>query len=243
MLILSRQLVQYLLQYFHSYSKMNSSELFLTEDGSHSIYSEKYKVPYHSRHGAIIETETVFIQAGLKPKLSKDSIGVLDIGFGTGLNALMTIQNTNISSCKIYYEAIEAYPLSKEVIQQFNYTEQLNVAPDTFLQLHSLDWEISHSISDTFNFKKQKNTFEDFKTSQSFDVIYFDAFAPSAQPSLWETGLLSKMYSLLNQDGVLVTYCAQGQFKRNLKAVGFTIEPLPGPPGKREMTRARKVEL
>ncbi len=220
---------------------MTPSELFLTEDGSHSIYSNIYKVPYHSRHGAIVETNTVFIDAGLKPKMSQDIIGILDIGFGTGLNALMTLLHLQDSETQIYYEAIEAHPISIEVAKQFNYSTQLSIDQSIFLQLHELDWDIKHKLNDTFDFKKQLNTFENFKTDHKFDIIYFDAFAPSVQPDLWETGLLSKMYDLLNSDGVLATYCAQGQFKRNLKAVGFSIEPLPGPPGKREMTRARKI--
>lgn len=220
---------------------MHSSELFLTEDGSHSIISSKYKVPYHSRHGAIIETNHVFIEAGLKPKLNRNALSVLEIGFGTGLNAFITFLESNKNSTRIYYEAIEAYPVQMEVATEFNYAELLDTNPESFLQLHSAEWNLEHTLTDKFTFKKQLNTFEDFTSPSSFDVIYFDAFAPSAQPNLWETGLLSKMYSLLDTDGVLVTYCAQGQFKRNLKAVGFTIEPLPGPPGKREMTRARKA--
>jgi tRNA U34 5-methylaminomethyl-2-thiouridine-forming methyltransferase MnmC len=219
---------------------MHSSELFFTEDGSHSIFSTKYKVPYHSRHGAIIETKHVFIEAGLKPMLQKKALGVLDIGFGTGLNAFMSLLESNKNSSSIYYEAIEAYPLQKEVVNQFNYAQELHAKQETFIQLHTTEWNKEHSLTDKFTFKKQLNTFEEFTSSNYFDVIYYDAFAPSAQPTLWETGLLAKMYSLLNPNGVLVTYCAQGQFKRNLKAVGFSIEPLPGPPGKREMTRARK---
>lgn len=221
---------------------MFSTELFLTEDGSHSIFSAKYKVPYHSRHGAIIETNHVFIEAGLKTKFdSNTAIGILDIGFGTGLNAFMTLIESDNRSTEIYYEAIEAFPVAENVAREFNYALQLNTKPEDFLQLHKLAWNETHILSDQFTFKKQLNTFEDFETSHLFDVIYFDAFAPSAQPTLWETGLLSKMYAYLKPDGILVTYCAQGQFKRNLKAVGFNIEPLPGPPGKREMTRARKV--
>ncbi len=220
---------------------MNSTELFLTEDGSHSIYSSRYKVPYHSRHGAIIETNHVFIEAGLQPKLNNSAISILDIGFGTGLNTFMTILEAQKVDSLFYYEAIEAFPVDSSVVNEFNYAEQLNAPREDFLHLHQLSWDEDHAISDTFTFKKQLNTFEDFSTSHLFDVIYFDAFAPSAQPTLWETGLLSKMYSLLKSNGVLTTYCAQGQFKRNLKAVGFSIEPLPGPPGKREMTRARKA--
>ena len=219
---------------------MHSSELFLTEDGSHSIFSAKYKVPYHSRHGAIIETNHVFIEAGLKPKLTKKTLKVLDIGFGTGLNAFMTLLESYKNSTHIYYEGIEAFPVEQEVAAKFNYAQLLNAEQESFLQLHTAEWDKEQILTDRFTFKKQLNSFEEFSSPHFFDVVYFDAFAPAAQPTLWETGLLSKMYFMLNPDGTLVTYCAQGQFKRNLKAVGFSIEPLPGPPGKREMTRARK---
>lgn len=220
---------------------MNSEELFLTEDGSHSIYSKQHKVSYHSRHGAICETEHVFIEAGLRGKITQASINILDIGFGTGLNAFMTLLEAKKSSSTFYYEAIEAYPITLEVANKFNYPSLLKAESKEFTHLHQTEWDEAHTLFSNFTFLKQLAKFENFKSNHSFDIIYFDAFAPNAQANLWETGLLSKMYALLNPDGVLVTYCAQGQFKRNLKAVGFSVEALPGPPGKREMTRARKA--
>ena len=216
------------------------NELFTTSDGSHSLLSADFSVPYHSRHGAIGETQHVFIDAGLKSKKDFDHVSILDIGFGTGLNAFMSFLYGSTINNSIYYEAIEAYPVDLSTVRALNYAERLNSDNSPFLQMHELDWDIKHSLNDKFIFQKKHSKFQNFTSSHQFDVIYYDAFAPTAQPELWEPGILSKMYTLLNDDGVLVTYCAQGQFKRNLKAVGFTIEPLPGPVGKREMTRARK---
>ena len=220
---------------------MKPHGLFLTEDGSHSIYSNKFEVAYHSKHGAIGETQHVFIDAGLRAKINQQAVSILDIGFGTGLNAFMTFLDSKNSSTNFYYEAIEAYPISEDMATNLNYAHKLDATSEEFMQLHTTAWNQVHHLRYNFTFLKQLAKFEEFQSKHLFDVIYFDAFAPNAQSSLWEENLLAKMYSLLHPDGVLVTYCAQGQFKRNLKAVGFHIEPLPGPPGKREMTRARKV--
>jgi len=217
-----------------------ANELFITSDGSHSLLSEKFQVPYHSRHGAIGETQHVFIDAGFKTKLKQSTISILDIGLGTGLNALMTLVENEKTESMVYYEAIEAYPITLEIAEEINYPQLLSTDKTTYMQLHKLEWNQEHKINPNFTFHKKHNSFEDFQTKHTFDVIYYDAFAPNAQPTLWDEEILNKMYGILNSDGVLVTYCAQGQFKRNLKAVGFSIEALPGPEGKREMTRARK---
>lgn len=219
---------------------MKTNELFTTSDGSHSLLSAVFDVPYHSRHGALSETQHVFIDAGLKSKQCYNQVSILEIGFGTGLNAYMSFLEGKSLDLSIYYETIEAYPVEMDIVHNLNFAEQLNAQKSQFLKLHELNWNYEHAFERKFTFQKKLTTFQDFTTSHSFDVIYFDAFAPNAQPKLWETGFLSKMYTLLNEDGVLVTYCAQGQFKRNLKAIGFSIEALPGPIGKREMTRARK---
>ncbi len=219
---------------------MKTNELFTTSDGSHSLLSADFDVSYHSRHGAIGETQHVFIDAGLKSKQDIKDISILDIGFGTGLNAFMSFLEGSSMNSSLYYESIEAYPINIDTANTLNYAHQLGSDNSIFLKMHKLEWDKVHTLSEKFLFQKKQTKFQDFTTSHSFDVIYYDAFAPSAQPELWETGILSKMYSLLNPNGVLVTYCAQGQFKRNLKAVGFSIEALPGPVGKREMTRARK---
>jgi tRNA U34 5-methylaminomethyl-2-thiouridine-forming methyltransferase MnmC len=213
-----------------------------TEDGSNSIQSAKFEATYHSIHGAIQETQTVFIDAALnyKAEIQKE-LSILEIGLGTGLNAFMTYLEAKKSDLQIQYTGIEAYPIALEVAQQLNYVELLQVPEEQaqFLKLHESPNEWIN-LSPRFQFYKQIGRFEDLKEQEQFDIIYYDAFAPSVQPELWEIDLLEKMYQALKPNGVLTTYCAKGVFKRNLKQVGFKVEGIPGPIGKREMTRALK---
>ncbi|MEM7102596.1 MAG: tRNA (5-methylaminomethyl-2-thiouridine)(34)-methyltransferase MnmD [Bacteroidota bacterium] len=223
---------------------MKSLNRITTADGSHSILSDKFGVSYHSIHGALQETQHVFINAGLKLKaLTSPSVSILDIGFGTGLNAFATILEARRRNLTVYYHAVEAFPLEFSVISGLNYPALLGGEEETnlFESLHTSEWGAPLMLSDTFTLFKDLSLFQELEVNKSFDLIYYDAFAPSAQPELWEEPILSKMYELLGPDGVLVTYCAKGVFKRTLKAVGFTVEALPGPPGKREMTRAIKL--
>lgn len=219
-----------------------SNKIITTSDGSHSILSEKFGVAYHSIHGAIQETQHVFIDAGLDYQASKkDELSILEIGWGTGLNSYMTLLEADKKKLPIQYTTIEAYPISIEQAQTLNYAENLQQENQkSFLQLHESDWEEKHLISPYFNFIKYFMLFEKIDFINQFDIIYFDAFAPNAQAEFWEVDFLSKMYQSLRQDGILVTYCAKGSFKRALKAVGFTVESIPGPPRKREMVRAIK---
>ena len=219
------------------------NSLFETEDGSHSLFSEQYGVSYHSKYGAIQETQHVFINAALRFKaVIQKEISILEIGFGTGLNAYMTLLEATKRDLAIQYTAIEAYPISMEQATALNYSTLLNdeVSPAQFLQMHSSDWAKPLTITEQFQFIKQQIKFEAIDFENQFDIIYFDAFAPNSQPELWEAAVLGIMYKALKKDGVLVTYCAKGVVKRTLKAVGFQIEALKGPPGKREMTRAIK---
>lgn len=218
--------------------------LFITGDGSHSIYSEKFGVPYHSIHGAIQETQHVFIDAGLKHKLNeqKDKIKILEIGLGTGLNAFMTLLYANKHEIKIDYTALEAYPINAEEASQLNFPKLLNTTHASSLNLlHDCKWDQEVQINPHFLFKKIKTKFEDYAYPQVFDLIYFDAFAPNSQPELWNESFLENIYRTLLPKGTLTSYCAKGSFKRALKAVGFQIESIPGPPRKREMTRATKI--
>ena len=216
--------------------------LFTTEDGSHSLYSEKYGVSYHSKYGAITETQVVFIDAALNFKAKQSSnLSVLEIGMGTGLNVLMSFIEVEKSKLTLQYTAIEGFPVSNEQLSELNFCKALgNNFQDTLDKIDSLDWNKRHDLSPTFRFEKQLKLFEEINFNNEFDIVYFDAFAPTSQPELWEESFLEKMYLALKPNGVLTTYCAKGVVKRTLKKIGFEIEALPGPPGKREMTRALK---
>lgn len=218
-------------------------EIMLTSDGSHTILSSRYGVAYHSRFGAIQESMHVFIQAGLRYKAAlSPRIAVLEMGFGAGLNALLTLVESQRKNLEIDYSTVEAFPISLEQAGQLNFTSVLEM-PEleaAFQSMHQMDWGLRTSLSQGFHFTKWRETFEAYQPQRLFDVIYFDAFAPGTQPELWELPLLEKMYKALAPGGVLTTYCAKGSVKRNLRTLGFSLESLEGPPGKREMTRAHK---
>lgn len=223
-----------------------SNSLITTEDGSHSLISDKFGVGYHSKHGAIQETQHVFINAALRFKAAiQKELSILDMGFGTGLNAYMTFLEATMRKFNVHYTAIEAYPISSEEAATLNYSTVLNIEEfkEDFLKMHRHEWSQEISLSDYFHFIKHKMRFEALEYEDQFDIIYFDAFAPAAQPELWEEDMLKSMYKALKKNGVFVTYCAKGTVKRGMKAVGFQVETLPGPPGKREMTRGLKINI
>ncbi|MEM9887520.1 MAG: tRNA (5-methylaminomethyl-2-thiouridine)(34)-methyltransferase MnmD [Bacteroidota bacterium] len=223
---------------------MEDSRIFETQDGSHSIFSKQFGVSYHSKYGAVQETQHVFIDAALRFKaVLQRNISILEVGFGTGLNALMTYLEARKRNLNIHYTTYEAFPITQQEVGTLNYREILSVEEEDtgiFDQLHTLDWELPHTINENFNFRKHLQTFDHISYDAVFDIIYFDAFAPNAQSELWELPMMKKMYAALKENGILVTYCAKGAVKRNMKEAGFTIERLKGPPGKREMTRAVK---
>lgn len=216
-----------------------------TKDGSNTLHSKEYDVTYHSIHGAIQESNHVFINAGLRYKAVLDTdINILEIGMGTGLNALLTFKEARKRGLKIDYYTVERYPIDNQTISQLSYLEEISAKEDEkvfFKTLHNSRWKENNRFNDWFSFYKESDKIEDFTTEKRFDVIYFDAFAPSAQPELWTDAVFSKMYEYLKPNGVLVTYCAQGAFKRTLKSIGYEVEKLKGPPGKREMTRGLKL--
>ena len=228
---------------FFRYIEHNAMPIIRTSDGSHTVLSEQYGVTYHSRHGAVTESAHIFINAGLRYKAAvQREIAILETGFGTGLNGFMTWLEADRRNLNVHYTALELFPVSMEYLVQFDYSTALNVSerqPD-FVMLHETAWEQAVALNENFTLEKRRETIEFFRRPDSFDLIYFDAFAPQAQPELWTVEVLANMYESLRPDGVLVTYCAQGAFKRNLKKVGFTVERLQGPPGKREMTRGNK---
>lgn len=212
-----------------------------TADGSKTIFVEALDEHYHSIHGALAESRHVFIEAGLDAIENKNT-AILEIGFGTGLNAITTLERNQTLNKKINYTGVEAYPVTLPDIEKLNYSNldlDANILP--FLdKIHKTDWETFQEISPNFQLKKQEKKFQEIDDSEIFDLVYFDAFAPTVQPNLWTETIFEKMFNALKPGGILVTYCAKGQVKRNMKAVGFIIERLPGPPGKREMTRATK---
>ena len=215
------------------------NKLVITNDGSHSIFNPEINETYHSKHGAIVEAEHVFIKNGLLAE-NKKQFNILEVGFGTGLNALLTAQKAKQKNIAINYHGIELYPVKKENYTQLNFTGLIGEDNSELLKLHECDWETEQKINDYFKLTKNEIALENYTNNTKFDIIYFDAFSPEKQPHLWDEKIFSNMYKLLKEDGFLVTYCAKGVVKRTMKAVGFEIIVLDGPPGKRQMTRANK---
>jgi len=218
-------------------------EIFLTQDGSHTVVAHRYGVSYHSKYGAIRESMHVFIEAGLRPFLNTGKeVAVLEAGLGTGLNAFLTYLEAKLSPAGVYYEALEAFPLELEFAAQLNYPAVLGAAEDAavFDAIHQTKWGDRTHLGPKFQLKKIEGKFEEYRPDRAFDVIYYDAFSPGAQPGVWKSEVLARFYEALRKGGALVTYCAKGEVKRTLRALGFEIETLPGPPGKREMIRAIK---
>jgi len=217
-----------------------TNKLVITNDGSHSIFNPEVNETYHSKHGAIVEAEYVFIKNGLLAE-NKKKFNILEVGFGTGLNALLTAQKAQQKEININYHGIELYPVQKESYIQLNFTELIGEEKSKLLKLHECEWEKKHVINNFFKLTKNKIALEKYTSKTKFDIIYFDAFSPEKQPELWTAEVFQNMYDLLKEDGFLVTYCAKGVVKRTMKAVGFEIIVLDGPPGKRQMTRANKT--
>lgn len=216
----------------------------VTDDHSHTLFSERFKATYHSTRGAISESKHVFIQNGLQyvhEQFQSKEISILEVGFGTGLNAFMTYLYAQEHDLKINYNSIEAYPVPLLETSRLNYTNQFSEDEKVvFNQMHQQEWNRVGKVSDQFSLTKHLCLLEEFTSQQQFYIIYFDAFSPSEQPELWTESVFKKMYDLLNVNGVLVTYCAQGQMKRNMKQAGFKVQSLAGALGKREMTRGLK---
>lgn len=213
----------------------------ITKDGSHTISIPEMNVTYHSVHGAIQESMHVFIEAGLLPaiKNSDGHVAILEMGFGTGLNALLTLMEAEKQQQLIYYDTVELYPLNADEVKQLNYCQELQ-RPDlqpVFEQLHSCEWGKSVGITDHFILNKKNIDLAILSGNQQYDLIYYDAFAPTAQPELWTQSIFEKLYRLLASTGILVTYCSKSDVQRAMKAAGFSIEKIPGPRGKREMLR------
>lgn len=222
---------------------MEHLQIITTADGSHSLINTSLNETYHSRHGARQESMHVFIRNGLdhyREVHSPRLIRVLEVGFGSGLNALLAIQWAGSSFTNVHYSAIEPYPLPEAIWRKLNYVEGQDKA-DNFRRLHELPWGIDHALRPGFIFRKELSTIQHCsKAHESIDVIFYDAFAPDKQPEMWTPEVMVRVTDMLAMKGVLVTYCAKGQVKRTLKTLGMIVESLPGAPGKKEMTRATK---
>lgn len=216
-------------------------KVITTADGSTTIRLEELDENYHSLHGAIQEACHVFIENGLA-MFPEGDVSVLEIGFGTGLNAFITLLEAKKRKLRVDYTGVEAYPVNSEELRQLNYVEELQAGQwsSLFEKMHEVSWETPHEISGEFVLIKQKQSFSDITDKKKHNLIYFDAFGPQVQPELWTEEIFAKMYAALKDGGVLVTYSAKGSVRRAMQAVGLTVERLPGPPGKREMLRAMK---
>ena len=215
-----------------------------TSDGSKTIQIEDWDEQYHSIHGAIQESQHVYVNTGLHHFLklyNPKELRILEIGFGTGLNAFLTALESGQQDVEIHYEGVEAYPVEADELSQLNYAARIAANQQhLFDSLHKLSWEELHSITSNFSLKKRQQFFSELSDENSFDLIYFDAFGARVQPELWTEAIFKRMFKALKNKGVLVTYAAKGSVRRAMQAVGFTVERLEGPPGKREMLRASK---
>ncbi|MES2005148.1 MAG: tRNA (5-methylaminomethyl-2-thiouridine)(34)-methyltransferase MnmD [Bacteroidota bacterium] len=216
-------------------------ELQLTNDGSHTISIPEMGVTYHSHHGAIGESRHVYIEAGLNPFLTSaiPVIHILEIGLGTGLNALLSLQEAMLHKQSLHYTAIELYPLTREEYTQVNYGQVLNDT-ENFLAIHTADWEKKVQLNEYFTLHKKKVSLLNLDDVTGVHCIYFDAFSPTHQPELWTEPVFSKLFSMLLPGGTLVTYCSKTIIRKAMAAAGFAITKIPGPWGKREMVRAGK---
>jgi tRNA U34 5-methylaminomethyl-2-thiouridine-forming methyltransferase MnmC len=230
--------------YWQTYMK---KDIIITTDGSHSISIPEMGVTYHSSHGAIRESMHVFIEAGLhyiNEKLNQPgALSIFEMGFGTGLNALLTLSEAEKNQQKIYYETIEPYPLEKSTIELLNYCGQLQ-RPDLeplFTLMHDCEWNTIVPVTPYFNFIKKQTNLADFSTNQPFNIVFFDAFAPDIQPDLWTAAIFEKLYNSMQENAVLTTYCSKSIVRKAMAEAGLKVEKIPGPPHKREIVRAMKL--
>lgn len=219
---------------------LSNLEIRKTEDGSDTLFNKELNESYHSTHGAVQESNHVFINAGFHYVLNtKSTISILEMGFGTGLNAFLTALECKKLGVLVKYTSIENRILEPEIWKTLRFNQ--NYGADIYRKLHECSWNKFITINADFELHKIQSDIENWTPISKFDLIYYDAFAPEIQPHLWSESIFKKLFDAINPNGILVTYCAKGAVKRALKASGFMVEALPGPPGKREITRAIKV--
>ncbi|WP_430815447.1 tRNA (5-methylaminomethyl-2-thiouridine)(34)-methyltransferase MnmD [Carboxylicivirga sp. RSCT41] len=216
--------------------KSRKVELKVSADGSHTLFVPELDEHYHSVNGAHNESMHVFIEPALK-HCKKQKISILEIGLGTGLNAFLTAENQGNKS--IFYHALEKYPLESSAANRLNFAKNKE-EQQLFEKLHQLPWNQEEELQSGMTLLKDENDLTSLTFLRKYDLVYFDAFAPEVQPEMWRESIFRKIYESMNTDGILTTYCAKGVVRRTMQAVGFTVERLPGPKGKREMLRAIK---
>lgn len=219
-----------------------NTEVIVTSDGSHTLYVPHLQEHYHSVNGALQESDHVFVNMGLQA-VRQSEIRVFEVGFGTGLNALLTALYALQQGQKVFYQAVERYPVIPEKLNELNYTHLLPPeSKSLFKVIHQAAWGREEAVNEMFTLHKIQTDFTShlFSESDAFNLVYFDAFAPDKQPEMWDEVLFKKLYDAMAIGGILVTYCAKGEIRRRLQRCGFSVERLPGPPGKREMLRALK---
>ncbi len=211
-----------------------------TADGSHTLYVRELDEHYHSINGAITESMHVFIHAGLE-SIENQNINIFEMGFGTGLNAYLTLINLLGTGKTIQYTGLELNPLEDTLLKSLNYSSHFpDQGGDIFEKLHKAPWNILTKISSDFSLEKIQDDLSNLSVSNQYDLVYFDAFCPEVQPELWTTEIFNKIFISMRTDSILTTYSTKGQVRRNMAEVGFRVEKLPGPPGKFDMTRAWK---
>ncbi len=218
-------------------------QVILTKDGSHTIYLPELNESYHSMYGAVQESVHVFIDAGFN-SCRKHVLNIFEMGFGTGLNAILTWLECKRQGRKVIYRTLEMHPVKYEIIKMLNYEEVLELDEEgrlIFRQMHKAPWGMDTVMDDQFLLSKIHGSIVEHDFQSKFDLIYFDAFSPERQPDIWNEAIFAKLFRVMNKGAILTTYCAKGKVQRTLRQIGFQIEMLPGPPGKREMIRARKT--
>ena len=215
-------------------------KLVLTSDGSHTIYVPELDEHYHSIHGAVQESDFIFIKNGFNASRA-NPVHIFEVGFGTGLNALLTAANSLKNNREVFYTSIEKYPLANSVINTLNHHLYSGSDKTIFDKIHSAVWNEMSDICINFHFTKISSDIITYSLTGNYDLIYFDAFGPDKQPEMWSRDVFERLSAVTNRGGILVTYSAKGEVKRCLRSVGFQVSLLPGPPGKRHMIRAIKI--
>lgn len=218
----------------------DNAQIILTADGSPTLYLPELDETYHSRHGAEQESRHVFVQKGLDAFQGEEPIRLLEVGMGTGLNVLLTSEWARKTGRNIKMTTLEPYPLKEELYTSLRYGSS-EARTNDLRQIHQVEWEKNHQIDSSFELRKSQRKLLDFEGEETFNLVFYDAFGPRAQAEMWDLTHAQKLASLTSKGAILVTYCSQGQFRRNLKSVGFEVSKIDGPPGKREMVRAIKL--